>query len=694
MASHGSANTALSMLVLCIVSVTVLIMSYGVWQDWQLVKHEQLTKTLHLAKLCAERQKTFTKITEILLRTLVNVPVIVQGNPDKISAFLKKLDVQQPDFAGFALFRPNGSAVVTTLNGEAISAPPPAIIRQRQYFTLAMEKRDFSVGEYLPAPSAPHVPTLAMSMPVEDSNGKISAVILAALDFRRYDTLISSIFGTTPNSVQIFDRKRVLMYAYHAETTELLGAHVQSPPLIALMNTPEPVQALEFAPPDGNAAMVAMVKLYTEGATDPYMYIYVQVPMPTPWDFITTRYLLELSAMCAALLLGLCAAYACGRVYFSDGLKKLALVAQSAQSGNYAVRIGAVSGCQEIHVLAESFDDMLNALEENTALLQHQRACLDFALDGGQMGTWEWDPAFNVCSLDARGLHLLGYTPQAFTNTDVRTLIHPDDKKLSQTNMKLHIEGALPFYHTELRLKHHEGHWMWASLQGRLGTSQPLSSPPRVFGILRDISQRKRIDELEQEKAEYYRRLSNTDVLTGLNNRRHFMEQAQLAMHQASRYGHTVAVVIADIDHFKQVNDKYGHATGDALLKSFGERLLKFMRQTDIVGRYGGEEFIFLLPQTSLSESVNTIEKLRHEIETLPVESAGQAIAFTVSFGLCACAPTPFTEQGQQRDMQGLLEELLKCADVCLYQAKKEGRNRVVHDTNLFNPDSLGTEQH
>lgn len=690
MKTRWTASTALAALVLCVVSAALLIMAYGVWQDWELNKQNTLRKTLNLARACAERQKTFTTNTEILLRTLVNVPVIVQGNTERVSAFLKKLDVEQPDFVGFSLFRPDGRAIVATINGAEITVPEPETIRSRQYFSMALQKKGFNIGEYLPAPGTiPPIPSLAMSMPVEDSKGNILAVMMAPLDFRRYDSLITNLLGESSDGVQIFDRMRVLMYSFHVDSREMEGSAVQNPHILEMMNKPEPIVTRECALPDGTSLMTAMVKLYAKAEEIPYMYVYVQVPLPTVADFINSRYILELGAMCAAMLLALGCAWYCGKVYFSSGLEKLSLIAHSAQSGNYSMRIGSIKGCQEIHVLAETFDEMLEALERNTSLLHYQRACLDFALEGGQMGTWEWDAQTDSCRLDQRGLRLLGYTAEDLQDTDIRELIHPDDRMLSKSNMQLHLEGALPFYHTDVRLKHKEGRWLWVSLQGRLGSPHLHASAPRVFGICMDISQRKRIEELEQEKAAYYQRLSNTDALTGLSNRRHFMEQAQTALQQASRYEHIVALVMIDIDFFKKVNDTYGHAAGDALLKNFGALLRHFFRQTDIVGRYGGEEFIFMLPQTTLAEALATTEKLRVQVEAMPVHVDGKDIAFTASFGLCACAPTPFSEEGQQRDMQKLLEALIKCSDSYLYRAKASGRNCVSYDNMLHDPESL-----
>lgn len=687
MKTRWTASTALSIIVMCIFSVPLLIVAYGFEQDWERDKAATMRTTLGLATACAERQKTFTTNTEILLRTLVHVPEIVQGNSKQISTFLKKLDVNQPDFAGFALFRPDGSSLVATLEGQENAPPEAEIIRSRQYFNLALQKNGFNVGEYLPAPNASHIPTLTMSMPVLNAKGGISGVMLAPLDLRRYDALITSLVGKTDDSVQLFDRNRILMYSYNAENEELQGSTVQNASIYQMMESTSDALVQEYTSPEGKLRVSAMVKLRINPDEPPYMYVYVTVPLPSAWNFVTTRYLVEMLGMLLAAMLAFGCAWCFGKVYFSTGLEKMAQVATFTEQGNYSMRIGDLQGCQEIQTLASAFDNMLNAMERSTALLHYQRSCLDFALEGGQMGTWEWDPKLDYCVLDARGLRILNYDPAEVGDKDVRDFIHPDDRKTSQSNMTLHFQGVLPYYHAELRLRHKDGRWLWVSLQGRVNTAQSPDTPVRVFGIMRDISQRKRIEELELEKTEYYRRISNIDSLTGLSNRRHFMEQAHLSLQQASRYGHTVAVVMADVDFFKKVNDTYGHSVGDALLKNFGQMLLEAVRQTDLVGRYGGEEFIFLLPQTSLEEARNTMEKVRAKIEHSPMQAGEHTISFTASFGLCVCAPTSLLEAHQQRDMMSLLEALIKCADACLYRAKAEGRNRLVCNDSLFDSE-------
>ncbi|WP_170182972.1 GGDEF domain-containing protein [Zoogloea ramigera] len=161
-------------------------------------------------------------------------------------------------------------------------------------------------------------------------------------------------------------------------------------------------------------------------------------------------------------------------------------------------------------------------------------------------------------------------------------------------------------------------------------------------------------------------RLATTDGLTGLFNRHHFMALAADEMARAARYGRPITVGIADLDHFKQVNDTLGHAAGDHVLKTFAMLLGDTLRQTDRVCRYGGEEFAFVLPETTPEEAQLLGERLRTRLlESPPVLPDGRHLSVTFSLGLA--------------DASGCgLEESLARADLGLYEAKRAGRNRTV----------------
>lgn len=168
--------------------------------------------------------------------------------------------------------------------------------------------------------------------------------------------------------------------------------------------------------------------------------------------------------------------------------------------------------------------------------------------------------------------------------------------------------------------------------------------------------------------------LANRDGLTGLANRRHFMAQAEAELLRAHRYGRQVTVGMADLDSFKQLNDTYGHAAGDAVLKSFSRLLQETIRQSDLACRFGGEEFAFVFPETGIEEAWQLAERFRQRFaeydQQLP---GGGTIRVTFSVGLADASRRP-------------IETALRHADDALYAAKRAGRNRIAIDTETPPP--------
>lgn len=195
-----------------------------------------------------------------------------------------------------------------------------------------------------------------------------------------------------------------------------------------------------------------------------------------------------------------------------------------------------------------------------------------------------------------------------------------------------------------------------------------------VEGELRDeIESRKKIEKALLENEEKYRALSITDPLTGLHNRRHFFERATAELERAARYKTPVSLFIYDIDHFKKLNDTWGHLAGDLALKVIAAASEKVMRKIDILARYGGEEFVCLLPETDLAEAQLAAERVRHELEASPIEHQGKRLAVTASFGVGSLAQLGLREAPPQ----DILQQIIRHADDALYQAKASGRNRV-----------------
>jgi diguanylate cyclase (GGDEF)-like protein len=160
---------------------------------------------------------------------------------------------------------------------------------------------------------------------------------------------------------------------------------------------------------------------------------------------------------------------------------------------------------------------------------------------------------------------------------------------------------------------------------------------------------------------------ANYDSLTGLNNRNHFLELAESEFQRALRFKHPVSIIMMDFDEFKLVNDTYGHAAGDQVLQTVAARCIKQVRVIDIIGRYGGDEFIFLLVETDENAALAAARRVCQTISDLPVETERGLVSVSVSLGIATLSPNCPS-----------LTALVNRADDALYKAKKAGKNQVL----------------
>jgi diguanylate cyclase (GGDEF)-like protein len=176
------------------------------------------------------------------------------------------------------------------------------------------------------------------------------------------------------------------------------------------------------------------------------------------------------------------------------------------------------------------------------------------------------------------------------------------------------------------------------------------------------------VAELEAENIEHQRlveeleKLSITDPLTSIYNRRKFNELLTMEIERSKRYQNSLSIIMCDIDHFKKINDTFGHDVGDKAIKKFSKQIRENIREIDMLARWGGEEFMILMPNVSVENAHSVAEKLRMIIEKTEVETAG---SFTASFGVTDLM------------LDDTSETFIKRADQALYKAKHSGRNRV-----------------
>jgi diguanylate cyclase (GGDEF)-like protein/PAS domain S-box-containing protein len=220
------------------------------------------------------------------------------------------------------------------------------------------------------------------------------------------------------------------------------------------------------------------------------------------------------------------------------------------------------------------------------------------------------------------------------------------------------FEGQGHLGNFETRLKRPDGTWFWA----RLSAASTLFQGEDVLLVaVEDITRRR---ELEDE----LRLHATTDFLTGIANRRHFIDLAEREFSRARRYGHALSVLMLDVDRFKRINDSFGHPVGDEVVKAVAATCRQALREIDHLGRMGGEEFAILLPETSREMAAQVAERVREAVDSasVTVDGLAEPLRFTASIGL-ACLNAEVTA----------FDQMLMQADRALYKAKQAGRNCV-----------------
>jgi diguanylate cyclase (GGDEF)-like protein/PAS domain S-box-containing protein len=253
---------------------------------------------------------------------------------------------------------------------------------------------------------------------------------------------------------------------------------------------------------------------------------------------------------------------------------------------------------------------------------------------------------------------IFGYdSAEELVNVSVSALYqNPEDKKsfLSEILFNGFVKNK------ELKLRKKDGSAFWAICSAKAKFNED-GDIEWIDGVMDDITERKSTEEKLLYEAIH-------DSLTGLFNRRYFMEQLGLAFNSARRYGHPLSFCLCDLDEFKSINDTYGHRTGDEVIAAFGKLMRKELRSQDMGGRYGGDEFCIFFPHVSATEAVIGAERIRNRFQEMVFgEKEGTPFSTSATFGIAEL----FDHDENEKDM-------LESADLALYKAKQQGRACVV----------------
>jgi len=299
--------------------------------------------------------------------------------------------------------------------------------------------------------------------------------------------------------------------------------------------------------------------------------------------------------------------------------------------------------------------------EQMTQALRESEQRWSFALEGAGDGVWDWRPRERTMSSSARWKTIMGLRPGRPEPLveELQALVHPEDLPRATAELQRCLDGLVPSLVSEFRVASgHDGHpgWNWVLCRGTVVERDAQHKPLRMIGTLSDINARR----LSEERVRF---MALHDPLTELANRAHFDERMHFALANARRYNESLGLILLDLDRFKPINDQFGHAVGDQLLQTVAKRIKSSVRETDTVGRIGGDEFVVLLTGPVTRETAQLVaDKIFNQV-ALTMELSGARIEITCSLGLAL-----YPEDGADE------LSLTKAADDAMYRNKRDGR--------------------
>ncbi|MGY2339259.1 sensor domain-containing diguanylate cyclase [Pseudomonas sp. SDO5532_S415] len=304
-------------------------------------------------------------------------------------------------------------------------------------------------------------------------------------------------------------------------------------------------------------------------------------------------------------------------------------------------------------------------------------------------GIWDWDANTGFVYRNARWYEMLGYSPHSLDNTVLtwENVIHPEDYPRVMAQFDDHLSERSPVYQAEYRCRTQDGGYIWIEDRGHVLARNADGSVARMVGAHRSIEDKRRlVEELQrrnhsleamieertrelsrvnqqlQLQLEENRKLAQTDTLTAIANRYRLEQLLPQACERAQRFREPLSLIAMDIDDFKNINDHYGHALGDAALVQVVENVKRFVREGDLLARWGGDEFIMVLANTPLADARTLAETIRHGLSDLMPVGDFQV---TMSFGV--------VQRFDEEQQTGLMAR----ADQALYRSKIAGKNVI-----------------
>ena len=284
----------------------------------------------------------------------------------------------------------------------------------------------------------------------------------------------------------------------------------------------------------------------------------------------------------------------------------------------------------------------------------------------GNLGHWYWTVPTNKVIFNDKKIVNMGFDrnelPKEIGFEFFTNRLHPDDYERVMANMRSHLYMQSEIYEVEYRIKNKDGEYIWYYDRGKVTKRDEEERPILVSGIVFDISKSKALEQELLDANEKLNEMVITDELTGTYNRRYFTSKLNEEIERSERTEEIFSLIMFDIDRFKRINDVFGHDSGDVVLKSISKIVKARIRNIDSFCRWGGEEFVILVPNTEKNDAFLLAEEIRNLIANNKMKGIDSV---TASFGV-----TSFIQDDNS-------DTIVKRADDLMYLAKIQGRNCV-----------------
>ncbi|MCV2362171.1 diguanylate cyclase [Paucibacter sp. DJ1R-11] len=646
----------ISGLAVVLLSLALLAMtaSYILRAEMERVLGDQQVATVSLVS--AEIVESFRERTEALQLLAQSIDSATLQQPERLQQLLEQRKLTMLLF--------NAGIFVTDRDGLALAELPKmgrtgVNYLDRDHIAAALRAGRVAVGKPVIGKRV-MAPSFAITVPIKDAQGQVIGAIAGVIDLSRpnfLDSFTASHYGRTGGYLIVDPQSRLFVSAT-ANNRKLIMQPLPAPGVNAVLDR----RLLGFDGPAVNVSSLG-VEVLTASGRIPLAGWIVIATLPTAEAFAPVR-AMERSVLWSAMGVMLAAVLLMGW-RLRALLRPLALAAREVASFNAEAttpKALAIEVRDEVGQLIDGFNHMLEVaagredeLRVSGAVLQNMQGgvCLVQVETGQIVFT---NPKFDALFGYAEG-ELLGRAVSVLNAPSVST----PEQLAAEIMAELTQHGA---WQGDVENLRKDGGRFWSHAAVSVLPHQRYGSV--WVAVHQDISEHKASTAQLASANELLVSLAAHDALTGLFNRRGLQNMAERQLSEARRAGQPVSFILLDIDHFKHINDRHGHLAGDAVIREIGQLLLSVCRDSDVACRYGGEEFLLLLPRTSLDSALRRAEQLRQAVSERLIIHEAQSLHVTMSLGVAT-----FPESGSK------LEDLIAQADHALYEAKQAGRNQV-----------------